>query len=283
MCRREPQSLGRRFLPFMKRIITAAALVLFALYIVYWAEPAIFVSGVQLFVLAALWEYCELAAEIAKNVNRPVVYLGGLALVLVGYLRPHLTLYALGLAFLILFALELARLKSPAEVVPAVASGLAGWIYVTIPFVFLVMLRSEIRAGARLILFLLFVLSVGDTAAYYAGRAFGKHKLAPLTSPGKTVEGAVASLLASVIAGGWLLSVWFSGLPRYHFVLLPVLLNLAGQIGDLAESSLKRGAGKKDSSSLLPGHGGVLDRIDALLFGAPVLWYYYVLALRVYF
>lgn len=267
----------------MKRVATAAVLVLLVLYLVYWAPRLVFLACIEVFALLALWEYSELTAAMGWGVNRPVLYLGGLVPILVAYLRPNWMFFFLGLAFLVLFAVELVRRRSPTEVVPVVAFGVTGWVYVALPFAFLVVLRDATLAGARLILFLIFVLSIGDTAAYYVGRAIGRRKLAPETSPGKTIEGAVASLLASLGAGAWLLRTWFPELPTLHVFALPVVLNLAGQVGDLAESALKRGAGKKDSSGLLPGHGGVLDRLDALLFGAPALWYYYVLILSKYF
>jgi phosphatidate cytidylyltransferase len=125
---------------------------------------------------------------------------------------------------------------------------------------------------------------VGDTAALYVGRAWGRHKLAPKLSPNKTWEGAVGSVAGSVMmaAGLWglaeLFQQWDFSLLSYpgeiwYWMLLAVVVNIAAQVGDLAESALKRSAGVKDSGSLLPGHGGVLDRIDALLLAAPVLWY----------
>jgi phosphatidate cytidylyltransferase len=125
---------------------------------------------------------------------------------------------------------------------------------------------------------------VGDVAALYIGKAWGRHKLAPRISPNKTWEGAVGSLAGSVLmaASLWglaeLLEQWDSAVLSYpgeiwYWVSLAVVVNIAAQVGDLAESALKRSAGVKDSGSLLPGHGGVLDRIDALLLAAPVLWY----------
>jgi phosphatidate cytidylyltransferase len=154
-------------------------------------------------------------------------------------------------------------------------------------------------AGAFLILYLFLVVWTGDTAAYYVGRAIGKHKLSPRVSPGKSWEGAIASFIGSIIIGVvvfqhasaiseflmrlHLIDRWQGYLaappPLTQVILLSGTLNVVAQLGDLVESLLKRGAGVKDSSALLPGHGGMLDRIDALLFAAPVLWFY--AALRV--
>jgi phosphatidate cytidylyltransferase len=134
------------------------------------------------------------------------------------------------------------------------------------------------------LLLLFCVVWSGDIAALYVGRSLGRRKLAPKLSPGKTWEGSLASVAGSLIAavllvllGQWMVRHSLPGLAYEgswaHWLLLAVVLNIAAQIGDLVESALKRGAKVKDSGSLLPGHGGVLDRIDALLLAAPVLWY----------
>jgi phosphatidate cytidylyltransferase len=173
--------------------------------------------------------------------------------------------------------------------------------YISFPLYTLLSLRSGLF-GSFLILYLFLVVWVGDIFAYYVGSTIGERKLAPRISPGKSWEGAAASLVAAALLGGWMLahagSIYqflesihlvlprkdffgqdvrgvFPGLvPWWHAMLLSVGINIAAQLGDLVESMLKRGAGVKDSGHLLPGHGGMLDRIDALLFAAPVLWYY---------
>jgi phosphatidate cytidylyltransferase len=144
-----------------------------------------------------------------------------------------------------------------------------------------------------LIVFVLLSVWAGDIAAYYVGKNFGRHKLAPLVSPNKTWEGAVASLVASVIVA-WLVFHFRGRIDRLfiphrlfymplgpqapiqfmHVVVLGIITNAAAQFGDLFESAIKRGAQLKDSGALLPGHGGILDRIDALLFAIPAVWYY---------
>jgi len=148
-------------------------------------------------------------------------------------------------------------------------------------------LREEAN-GPSLVTFLLFVVWAGDIAAYYVGRTFGKHKLAPRLSPNKTWEGAIGSIAGSLVAAGGLLALadgftqWNSAKLSYpeeiwYWLVLAVIVNIAAQLGDLVESALKRSAGVKDSGTLLPGHGGVLDRIDSLLLAAPMLWYAQVL------
>ena len=135
------------------------------------------------------------------------------------------------------------------------------------------LLLQQLPDGRSLLLFLLAVTWVGETAAYAVGSLVGRHKLAPRISPGKTVEGAVGQLLASMAAAwalGWLVPRW-SGLET---CVAGLILGTLGQVGDLTESVIKRSVGAKDAGSAIPGHGGLLDRIDGLLFNTPALFYY---------
>jgi phosphatidate cytidylyltransferase len=153
------------------------------------------------------------------------------------------------------------------------------------------MLREQSN-GPSLLAFLFLTVWAGDILAMYTGRMFGRRKLSPKLSPNKTWEGTIGSVLGSVAVAGILLAVstylaqWnsarlsFADEVWWYWLILAVVVNVAAQAGDLAESALKRSAGVKDSGTLLPGHGGVLDRIDALLLAAPVLWYAQVIRLR---
>jgi phosphatidate cytidylyltransferase len=177
---------------------------------------------------------------------------------------------------------------------PAAAASVFAFTYIAAPMGMLVQLRQQ-WAGAFYLLYLLLVVWAGDIFAYFVGRSVGRHLMSPHISPKKTWEGAAASLLAST-AVGWLLFHYALPLssallrvglierrdgmfgleqpPIGPILLLTIALNVAAQLGDLVESLIKRGAGVKDSGTILPGHGGMLDRIDALLFAAPVLWFY---------
>jgi phosphatidate cytidylyltransferase len=115
---------------------------------------------------------------------------------------------------------------------------------------------------------------VGDIGAYYIGRPFGKHKLAPRVSPKKSWEGSIASVVTSGLVGTFYLQRFLPGVPLGQAVALTVAANIAGQLGDLAESAIKRGANVKDSGGILPGHGGFLDRVDSTLFALPVVYAY---------
>jgi phosphatidate cytidylyltransferase len=133
--------------------------------------------------------------------------------------------------------------------------------------------------GKDLLTLLLVCVILSDAAAYYVGRSFGRRRLAPVLSPAKSWEGALGGIAASAL-GALLAHAWFyQRLPAGHALLVGLLLGIAGVGGDLAESMVKRAAGAKDSSSLLPGHGGLLDRADSLLFAGPALYYYYKLVL----
>jgi phosphatidate cytidylyltransferase len=181
------------------------------------------------------------------------------------------------------------RTAFPAAMVSVFAFG-----YIALPLGLLVQVRDQWR-GAFLILYLLLIVWAGDIFAYFVGKSVGRHQMSPRISPKKTWEGAFASLAASLIIGALLFN--YSGqissaLLTAHLIdkkdglfalqkpllwptlLLSAAINITAQLGDLVESLIKRGAGVKDSGSLLPGHGGMLDRIDALLFAAPILWYY---------
>ena len=130
----------------------------------------------------------------------------------------------------------------------------------------------HLSAGRYWLMFALMVNWIGDTGAYYAGRAFGRNKLAPAISPGKTWEGAVASALTAILFGQIYLPLAITGTSLTKAGVLALAANVAGQVGDLAESAIKRSAGVKDSGTLLPGHGGMLDRVDSTLFVLPVLY-----------
>ena len=177
---------------------------------------------------------------------------------------------------------------------PAAAASVFAFTYIALPMGMLVQIRQQ-AAGAVYLLYLLLIVWAGDIFAYFVGKSMGRHLMAPRISPKKTWEGAAASLLASVGVGLLLFrhveqissALLHAGLitrPGGMYgleipemgpvILITVVLNIAAQLGDLVESLIKRGAGVKDSGSILPGHGGMLDRIDALLFAAPVLWYY---------
>jgi phosphatidate cytidylyltransferase len=206
--------------------------------------------------------------------------------------------YCLGFAAAIapfIFLTRAMRNEDLSSAYPAAAASVFAFTYIALPMGMLVQLRQQ-WAGAFYLLYLLLVVWAGDIFAYFVGKSMGRHLMAPRISPKKTWEGAAASLVASV-GVGWLLfhyalplSSWLlrAGLIERRdgifgleqpsmgpIIVLTIVLNIAAQLGDLVESLIKRGAGVKDSGAILPGHGGMLDRIDALIFAAPAVWYYF--------
>ncbi len=260
----------------MQRIVTAAV-----------AAP-IFLAGV--FLLPQGWFFVVLVVAIDwaaiefVRIVRPFAPRGPLALVPVavpvvalaavlairegGVVSTEVLLLAVGLAAAMGTGCIVLLARTPVpETLPAVGALGFGVVYFALPIVACYRLQ---RIDPWLFVLLLAVVWLNDTAAYYIGSRFGRHRLAPVVSPKKSWEGAVAGMVAALVATAVWAEVRLDGVP-------PALLGLgaatavAGQLGDLVESMFKRGAGVKDSGTILPGHGGMLDRIDALLFAAPVL------------
>jgi phosphatidate cytidylyltransferase len=161
------------------------------------------------------------------------------------------------------------------ESLPAAGISSTALLLVAFPLSFSVALHALPHNGPKFLLFALVITWVADTTAYFVGRAIGKHPLAPHISPKKTWEGSIGSMFGSLLVA-YAFSYWIH-IPLMHLLIMAVLGNIAGQMGDLLESAYKRSAGVKDSGGLLPGHGGILDRIDALILCIPVIWYYLVL------
>ena len=276
----------------MKRIFTAVVLIALVGALVFFGKLWMLALGAAVVAALAAIEFRAIAA--AGRTPLPLPWtLGAIALFFgATFLSPADTLAATSLAALIL--LGWSALRSPlAAVLGETAAGLLLLVYIAYPLT-LVPLIWNAEDGTALVLFLFLCVWSGDIAALYIGKRFGRRKLAPRLSPNKTRAGTIASVAASILFGMGLIVLgdWFSahnsGFTRLHtsapwwqFLLLAILLNVAAQFGDLLESALKRGAGVKDSGTMLPGHGGILDRIDALLLAAPVLWF--AMLLKSYF
>src|SRR6266853_2534197 len=203
-------------------------------------------------------------------------------------LEMVLVLFVMGAAII-----ALGSRRALAEVFSSVSVSAAGLVVIVIPFSAVVRLHSVDVTGAgpsftlnglsrawsapglgrQLLLFTLLIVWVGDSVAYFAGHAFGRSKMTPHLSPNKTWEGAGANLLAALLVAA-VFAHWMK-FPQAHMLKMAALGSIAGQVGDLFESAFKRSAGVKDSGTLIPGHGGMLDRIDALIFAAPAVWYYF--------
>lgn len=298
--------ISRNSSPLLKRIATAVILIPIVLALILRAPvPALAVvaAGVA---LLTVQEFLKLTESYGVHPLRLPTYIFValfflLLAVSAGGDTPQIWtikfVLSLGFAAAIapfLFLSIAMRRSQMSGAYPAAAASAFSFIYIALPIGMLVQLRQQ-AAGAIYLLYLLLVVWAGDVFAYFVGRSLGRHRMAPRVSPKKTWEGAAASLAASLVVGILLFDHALSisaallrwgliarrdgmfGLEKpelWPVILLTVAVNLAAQLGDLVESLIKRGAGVKDSGAILPGHGGMLDRIDALLFAAPVLWYY---------
>ena len=285
----------------MKRVITAAILIPIVLVLVFLGPrwQWLFTLAVTGVAVLSGWEYLGLTQRCGANPPRLPVLLALLILFAVNFQWPEDTPAIFGLLGLGLLV-YCTFLRAVSGVMIDAAVSIFCLLYTGLALIALPTLRAQPN-GASLIMFLLLVVWFGDTAAYYVGRTWGKHKLAPKISPGKSWEGSAGSVAGSLAAAGLLL--WLASLQQHsdflgivlqkwdiaplsypdqpwYWLVLAVIVNIAGQVGDLAESALKRSANVKDSGDLLPGHGGILDRIDALLLAAPVLWYAQVIHQR---
>ena len=273
----------------MKRILTAAILIPLVLALVFLGPKWLVTLAVAAIAALAAWEYLALTARGGAKPPRIAVIVA-LGLLFAGNFEfPDQTALIFGslcLALLIYCTFTV----SVEQVMPASATSVFCLVYVGLTLLTLPSLCEETN-GPSLVAFLLVVVWGGDIAALYVGRAWGRHKLAPKLSPGKTWEGSVASVAGSLLAARGLLAIadwltqWGSAklsFPEeiWYWMALAVGLNVAAQVGDLVESALKRSVNVKDSGVLVPGHGGVLDSIDALLLAAPVLWYAQVIHQR---
>jgi phosphatidate cytidylyltransferase len=266
----------------MARILTAAVLIPLVILLLFWAPFWLVTLATAAVAILACWEYLGLADGSGAQTPRWLVLIAIAVLFGINFRWPDMLLEVFTALAFVLFVVIVFR--SPLErVLLDTSVSIFGLLYIGLSLVTIPLIWAQ-EHGPSLLLLLFCVVWAGDTVALYVGRAFGKRKLAPKLSPGKTWEGSIASVGGSLLATLLLMGIAslmarhsLSGLSYdgswLHWLVLAVVLNVAAQLGDLVESALKRGAKVKDSGSLLPGHGGVLDRIDALLLAAPLLWY----------
>ncbi len=271
----------------MSRIITAVILLpfLIASILVSWLQPLFILLAATAMVLG-LYEFYLLAGKKGIKADAAAGYLASVALFIVFYfatpnpMQDRLDVQSLILVLLILTigTLVAATLRgAPFEkMIASAGATILGVLYVVLLGGHLVAVRTGFSQtlSAHLLSFFFLVLMGSDIGAYYVGRAFGTHKLAPRISPGKTWEGVAGGLMAALalatVAHFW----FFRELPLKWALPLAAVMTTLGILGDLTESALKRGAGAKDTAKILPGHGGALDRLDSLLFNAPLLYYF---------
>lgn len=267
----------------MTRVLTALVLAAIVISVVKWAPPWAWWTLLMVAGIGAVLELQRILSRLGRTPWLVLSLAGTFAIALsIGFAPPATPpVFTAVLLFTLLFALA-ARGPLAARI-DRVLGTLFVVAYLGLTGGYLGVLGTVQLPGTKdrgdMLILAMVAVYVGDIFALYGGRTFGRHKLAPVISPKKTWEGAVAGLVGSV-AGALLAPLWFArGLPVRHALALGLLLGSVGIAGDLAESLLKRAAAVKDSGALLPGHGGILDRIDSLLFAAPVLYSYYALFL----
>ncbi|MGA7079235.1 MAG: phosphatidate cytidylyltransferase [Terriglobales bacterium] len=290
----------------IKRVATAAVLIPLVLLLVLKAPLYLLTLVAGAVALLAIAEFLKLATHYAVQPLVPATYafvaIFFLFVILASANRTPLVettamLYGIAVAAALAPFIFLTVAMQRADLAtgyPAAAASSFAFAYIAIPMALLISIREQ-PAGAIWTIYTLLAVWAGDIFAYFVGKSLGRHRMSPAISPKKTWEGAVASILASVIVG----ALWMQHAPAisstllriglidrrdgmfgleqpqlWPILLLSALVNIAAQLGDLVESLIKRGAGVKDSGTILPGHGGMLDRIDAMLFAVPVVWAY---------
>ena len=268
----------------MKRILTAVIVLPFLIASIlisslWW----LFVLLAGASMVLALWEFYLLCKKLQLKADPVPGFVAGAALITIS-LQPqpwlNFLLFLLVVIVLVIATLIRAMLRGAPfdKMIGSVGATILGVLYVALLGTHLVLIRTgfQPQLSAHLLSFFFLVLMGADAGAYYVGRAIGKRKLAPKISPGKTWEGAVGGV-AAALAMGALAHFWFfRELPLKWALPLAFTMCIVGILGDLVESALKRSASAKDAANILPGHGGLLDRLDSLLFNAPLIYYFAV-------
>lgn len=276
------------------RIATAAVLIPIVVALVWWGPPALLAALACVIAVLALFELFDLGDKIGLRAFKKWTYFSA-ALVFYSQYSEGLVqirsfsegvsvvrnaasgVLSLDAALLIFVfgcvVLGLATRRPLLEVLPAIAISSVGIFFVALPFSYIVRVNEIERVGKQLVLFTLVLIWAGDMLAYFVGKSVGRLKMAPALSPKKTWEGSIANVIASALAA-IAFARWMQ-IDTLTLIAIAVAANIAGQAGDLIESAYKRGASVKDSGALLPGHGGMLDRIDSLILAAPVVWILY--------
>jgi phosphatidate cytidylyltransferase len=244
----------------------------------------IFVAIAVVALAAGLFEFYSLTKKIELKADASIAYLGAAALTIAFIFdapatAPDLLLITVaGFIALVLITQTFRFQKDFSKMLGGIGVTILGVLYVAFLGGFLISTRLGFVGhpflSTHLLGYFFLVLMGSDTGAYFAGRAFGKHKLAPAISPGKTVEGLIGGLLAAAAFAALATFWFFPELPYQFSIPLAIVMAAVGVLGDLAESAMKRGAKTKDAASILPGHGGLLDRLDSLLLNAPILYYF---------
>ena len=262
-----------------RRVATAILLIPVVIGVVEWAPTSVLAALFAAIVVAGAWEWARIAG--LQSSRGRTGYSAATALILGAAWQLSMTPFAVacclgaGLVWWVLALVHVIRLERtgvtspqrPSTPFSIVLLGICGWLVLVPAWMALVLLHRVSDVGPHLVLVLLVVVWGADIGAYFAGRRFGRHRLAPSVSPGKTWEGVVGGAVLALAAGAFM--AWIFALPVGALACISLVAVLFSVLGDLVESAFKRRAGVKDSGGLLPGHGGILDRIDSLTAAGP--------------
>ena len=258
----------------LKRWITGIIALPFLIFFITMGG-AYFVVLIGVVCLLTMWEYFRIVSDAEGKVVSVIMIVGVLvgALIILAASGSSFNLISgiIALNMIICGLISIPQYKNNPLILETIKKQLQGIIYIPLLLSFLILIRNEPH-GMIWIFLILAVIFAGDTSAYYCGSYLGRHKLCPAVSPGKTIEGSIGGLTANLLVGSVVKLFFLPELPWAQSLFLFLVMGIAGQAGDLFESMLKRSSKVKDSGGLLPGHGGFLDRIDALLFAAPVAY-----------
>ncbi|MFA5324312.1 MAG: phosphatidate cytidylyltransferase [Smithella sp.] len=258
----------------LKRWLTGIVIVPVLLMVILFGSEAIFATVVIVFILGGSWEYSNIVfgKGFVLEKSESLIFAIIIPLFVLLYNNQHL-LSVIACSVIIVFILFVLSIKEANFDFLSVAKVIFGIMYIPFLLSYFIALRM-LDNGALWIIFVLILAFIGDIAALYVGKYFGKHKLAPFVSPGKTVEGLAGLVIASTVSCLIFAYYFFPEIPPAKIAILAFAGSIIGQLGDICESAIKRNYGFKDASSILPGHGGILDRLDCLIFIAPFVYYY---------
>jgi len=256
----------------MKRVITAFVAILFLIGVIKFAPLWVFII---LILFAALISLNEFYALIKPKIGEKIAFFHYVLTTILFFsilANNHRSIALFPFFVIVPLAFFIFTYPKSHHKIGDIANVIMGPFYICLPLVLLAII-ARLPQGHMWIFFILAVIFAGDTGSFYCGKFFGKHKLTQI-SPGKTWEGTIGGLIANITCAGLFGYAFFTSSSVISIMIVGIAIGISGQIGDLAESMLKRISNKKDSGKILPGHGGMLDRIDSLLFAVPVLYVY---------
>lgn len=266
--------------PHVKRWITGIITAPILFLIVWYGSEGVFAALIVLVILAAFHEYSNLVFGpgylLEKGEGMIIAFLIP-ATVFTGNI--HMVLAVVSFSILGVFILFLLRISEPSFDIDPLVKLVTGVMYIPFMLSHFIMIRQT-ENGVLWVFFILVLAFSGDIAAYYVGKTIGKRKLIPVVSPGKTVEGTLGLIAGSTVVCVFFKALFFPALPLVHALVLGFLGSIIGQLGDLCESAIKRASGAKDSGTILMGHGGLLDRLDCLIFIVPFVYYYQIVLIK---